>query len=247
MGDSRVNPMVQLSRVAMIAAAVDLGSKYLASRMWSVEALNLGSLITLQVIPNHAGAFGWSAGAYTWQLNLALTLAAVVFIIPVTRDLAAIDKGAPVALGLIVGGAVGNLASMVLPPAGVVDFIGVHLSRNRSLVLNLADVAAYGGLALICRTGYRIASTLRERAAEKRKPKSVRTTVLRPRTRRTRIADSLITDWNLVRDTAALNADAPPRTEAPVISPEAPRRSTLKEFSRRVQIDRPPRDLDVTP
>ena len=45
---------------------------------------------------NDQGAFGWSAGVYTWQLNLALTMAAIVFMIPVTRDLARIDPSAPI-------------------------------------------------------------------------------------------------------------------------------------------------------
>lgn len=238
--------MLQLSRVALVAASIDLGSKYLAAKLWSTSSLSLASWITLAVVPNHAGAFGWSAGTYTWQLNLALTLAAVVFIVPVTRDLNAIDKGAPVALGLIVGGALGNLASMVLPPAGVVDFIGIHLSNARSLVLNFADVAAYAGLALICRTGYRIVGALSARSeASNKPPRRVHTSVLRPPKRRTRIADSLVTDWSLMRETAALHADAPPPVENPAPAAEAPRKSRLQEFSRKVQIERPRTDLEI--
>ncbi|MEO7966680.1 MAG: signal peptidase II, partial [Gemmatimonadaceae bacterium] len=107
-------------------------------------------------VHNNAGAFGWSAGIYTWQLNLALTLAAIVFMIPVTRDLARIDASAPRALGLIVGGALGNLASLVTSPKGVIDFIAINF-ENWGIVLNVADVAAYVGLAMILRTGFLIA------------------------------------------------------------------------------------------
>jgi hypothetical protein len=72
------------------------------------------------------------------------------------RDLARIDKDAPVALGLIVGGALGNLGSLLLHPAGVVDFIAVAVGDGEELVLNGADLAAYGGLALLCRTVWRV-------------------------------------------------------------------------------------------
>jgi hypothetical protein len=42
-----------------------------------------------------------------------------------------------------------------------VDFIVVHYSRSEGLVLNVADVAAYAGLAMILRTGYLIALAIR--------------------------------------------------------------------------------------
>jgi hypothetical protein len=55
-----------------------------------------------------------------------------------------------------VGGALGNLGSLLLHPAGVVDFIAVAVGEGEELVLNGADLAAYGGLALLCRTVWRV-------------------------------------------------------------------------------------------
>jgi lipoprotein signal peptidase len=101
------------------------------------------------VVHNDAAAFGLSAGAYTWPLNLALTLAAIVLMVPVARDLARIDDAAPRALGLIVGGALGNFASLLFSPPGVVDFISIGFGAHSNLVLNVADVAAYVGLAMM--------------------------------------------------------------------------------------------------
>jgi hypothetical protein len=88
--------------------------------------------------------------------------------IPVARDLARIDEAAPRALGLIVGGAVGNLASLIFGPPGVVDFIAVNFGAHWGLVLNVADIAAYVGLAMMARTAYMIVAEMRREARPKR-------------------------------------------------------------------------------
>jgi hypothetical protein len=115
-------------------------------------------------VHNDGTAFGLTAGAYTWQLNLALTLAAIALMLPVARELSRIDSTAPRALGLITGGAFGNLASIIVAPPGVVDFIAVAVSAHSEFVLNVADVAAYVGLAMLVRTGFLIVAEMRHAA-----------------------------------------------------------------------------------
>jgi lipoprotein signal peptidase len=152
--------LTQLARIALLVAVVDLVTKAAAKRFLVQDPGSFTSTLQLAVVHNDAGAFGWSAGVYTWQLNLALTLAAIVFMIPVTRDLAKVDDSAPRALGLIVGGALGNLTSLITSPAGVVDFIALSFD-SWGIVLNVADVAAYAGLAMILRTGALVALAIR--------------------------------------------------------------------------------------
>lgn len=154
--------LTRLSRIALLAAAGDLLTKAAAQRFLSNDPTFFSDWLQFAVVHNEVGAFGWTAGVYTWQLNFAITLAAIVFMIPVTRDLARIDRTAPTALGLIVGGALGNLASLLSSPSGVVDFIVVHYSGTAALALNVADVAAYAGLAMIVRTGFLIAAAIRQ-------------------------------------------------------------------------------------
>lgn len=166
---------MQLSRIALLVAVIDLATKALATNFLVWEPKAFTSTLQLAVVHNSAGAFGWSAGVYTWQLNLALTLAAIVFMIPVTRDLARIDDSAPRALGLIVGGALGNLASLVTSPAGVIDFIAINFEKW-GIVLNVADVAAYVGLAMILRTGWKIAVAI---VRDRRVPAVDRSTAVR--------------------------------------------------------------------
>ncbi len=152
-----------MSRLALLVAVGDWVTKALAARMVAEDVV-LSERLRIAVVHNDAAAFGLSIGAYTWQLNLALTLAAIVFMIPVSRDLARIDPSSPRALGLIMGGAIGNLASLILSPRGVVDFISVGIGNNTELVLNVADLAAYLGLALVVRTAFLIVAEMRRAA-----------------------------------------------------------------------------------
>lgn len=155
--------LTTLARIALLVTLGDLATKAAATELLSHEATWFASWLHFAVIHNDQGAFGWTVGAYTWQLNLALTLSAIGFMIPVTRDLARVDPRAPTALGLIVGGALGNLFSLITSPHGVVDFIQIDLERH-GIALNVADVAAYAGLAMIVRTGALLVLALRHEA-----------------------------------------------------------------------------------
>jgi lipoprotein signal peptidase len=157
-----------LTRIALLVALGDWVTKAVASRLVGTDAVELTERLRFAVVHNDGSAFGLSAGAYTWQLNLALTLAAIVLMVPVARDLARIDDAAPRALGLIMGGAMGNLASLLLGPPGVVDFISVSIGAHSDLVLNVADIAAYAGLAMMLRTGFLIVAEMRKSAQPRR-------------------------------------------------------------------------------
>lgn len=158
---SRRSPLVPLARIATLVALGDLVTKEVAL-MW-VGALQptVTSVVRFGVVHNDKGAFGLSAGNYTFELSLALTLATLVLIVPVARDLARIDERAATGLGLIAGGAIGNMVSLVLSPAGVIDFIAVQRADGAGIVLNFADVAAYAGVAILLRTGARVISAIR--------------------------------------------------------------------------------------
>ena len=161
-------PLRVLARIAMLVAVGDWLTKAVAARMVGAEPVVLNDGLRFAVVHNAGTAFGLSAGTYTWQLNLALTLAAILLMVPVARDLARIDDAAPRALGLIVGGAVGNLASLLISPPGVVDFISVSMGAHSELVLNVADLAAYIGLAMLPRTGFLIVAEMRRSARPSR-------------------------------------------------------------------------------
>ena len=53
------------------------------------------------------------------------------------------------ALGLVSGGALGNLASIVAGPKGVADFLAVRLTQNVTMVANVADLFLWSGALML--------------------------------------------------------------------------------------------------
>lgn len=159
---TRRSPLVPLARLAMLVAIGDLLTKQVALLWVGTLEPRVSGIIRFGVVHNDKGAFGLTVGDYTWEVSLALTLAAIVLIIPVAKDLARIDDSAPAALGLVAGGAVGNLVSLLLSPSGVVDFIAVQRSDGAGIVLNVADVAAYAGVAMLMRTAAKVIAAMRQ-------------------------------------------------------------------------------------
>lgn len=195
----RRSPFVPLARVAALVALGDLMTKQVAL-LWvgALEPRVTGAAVRFGVVHNDKGAFGLTAGNYTFEVSLALTLAAIVLIVPVARDLARIDHRAPTALGMIAGGAIGNLVSLLLSPAGVVDFIAIQRADGAGIVLNVADIGAYAGVALLMRTTALVVSEIR------RKREVANADLVVARTS----ALTRLHDLELVRVVAS-NADAP--------------------------------------
>jgi lipoprotein signal peptidase len=154
--DSVLRQLTPLLRVALLVAVGDLLTKQAAVMALAGDDTVYADWLRLTLVHNDAAAFGVSLGAYTFQVNVLVKLGAIFLMLAACRDLARIDRDAPVALGLIVGGALGNLASLLLQPSGVVDFIALDIGRGHELVLNGADIAAYAGLALLGRTVWRV-------------------------------------------------------------------------------------------
>jgi signal peptidase II len=139
---------------AALVVAIDLGTKHLAAHNLGgpQEISIIDGAVRLVLVHNTKSAFGVSLGTYTWQINLVLTAIAMLLAASLARPLVAIDRWAPVMLGLIAGAAGGNLYSLIVSPRGVVDFLAINRGDGRELVLNFADVAAAVGLILVVRT-----------------------------------------------------------------------------------------------
>jgi signal peptidase II len=129
-----------LLSVAGAVLALDLASKLLAVRALSdrepIELL--GGLLTLRLVRNPGAAFGMAQG-----LTVVLTAIAVVVVVVILRMARTLGSSWwAVALGLVLGGALGNLVDRLFraPSPGrghVVDF----LELPRWPVFNLADSA----------------------------------------------------------------------------------------------------------
>ena len=137
--------LIAYSAVAAIAAGADLLTKQAAVSMLGDRVVSLIGRLSLMLVFNEGSAGGVMVGPYTWQLNVVTTIMALVLITSVASALIAVDRRATLALGLIAGGALGNLASMLGGPAGVADFLAVRITSELTIVLNLADLALWSG------------------------------------------------------------------------------------------------------
>lgn len=136
--------------VAAIAAAADLGTKQLAvSALGDDRVIPLAGRLSMMVVFNTGSAGGVMIGPYTWHFNVIVTLVALCLITSVASSLIAIDRRATLALGMVAGGAVGNLASMLVGPVGVADFLAYKLPGDTTIVMNVADLALWCGALLL--------------------------------------------------------------------------------------------------
>ncbi len=151
--------------VALLVALGDTLTKQIAMNLVPASGATLGFLpdrIRLLPVMNDQAAFGIGLGTYTWEINVIVTVATIALIMGVCRDLAAVDPWAPRILGLLSGAALGNLISLTLSPGGVPDFIAITLMGGREIIMNLADMAAYLGIALIGRLVWSILKAMKE-------------------------------------------------------------------------------------
>lgn len=134
--------------LAVLVLAVDQLTK-----VWAVANLTegertplLGDLLGLSLLYNPGAALSFATGM-TWVFTIAAVVVAIV-ILRVANRLG--SRGWTIALGLLLGGAVGNLLDRLLrPPAlargHVVDFI----AYGDFFVGNVADIAIVAAAALI--------------------------------------------------------------------------------------------------
>jgi signal peptidase II len=140
--------------IAVAVLAVDVLTKVVGvARLEGEEPVRLlGGLVYLQLVRNPGAAFSMATG-YTWVLTL-VAIVVVVVIIRVARRLR--SAGWAVALGLVLGGALGNLTDRIFrspaPMRGhVVDIVSVFAPDGRLFpVFNAADSSIVcGGVLLV--------------------------------------------------------------------------------------------------
>ncbi|RPF27929.1 signal peptidase II [Georgenia muralis] len=137
-----------LLALTAVVAVVDQVTKYLAEAGLTPGELVpvLGTVLGLQLVYNPGAAFSFATGM-TWVFTL-VSVAVVVVIARTSRRLG--STGWAVALGLLLGGSLGNLVDRLFrEPAfargHVVDFI----SYNGWFVGNVADIAIVAAAVLI--------------------------------------------------------------------------------------------------
>jgi signal peptidase II len=136
--------------VAAIAVLADQVTKQLAVAALGDGPIDLvPGVLTLRLTLNSGGVFGLGQGFPGFFL--AATVAIITVVLLWARRLR--DSRMAVALGLIVGGGVGNLLDRIVRDLGgrVVDFVDLHVWP----VFNLADSCIVVGVGLVLLFGAR--------------------------------------------------------------------------------------------
>jgi signal peptidase II len=171
-----VRPRVPLLvGIAALVLVLDVVTKVLAvARLEGREPVELlGGAAYLVLVRNPGAAFSLATG-YTWVLSL-VAVAVVVVIARIARRLR--STGWAVALGLVLGGALGNLADRIFRAPGplqghVVDVVSLFAPDGSVWpVFNLADSSIVTGgvlLVLLALTGRELDGTrvVRQHAAK---------------------------------------------------------------------------------
>lgn len=134
--------------VTLLAIAADQGSK-----IWALANLEpgqvkpfIGSFITLQLVFNPGAAFSFLAHS-TWLFTIISVgvSVAVLFYLPRVRSWCWV-----IVLGLILGGAIGNLIDRLIRPPGIgVGHVVDFLNWNGWFVGNVADIWIVGGAIMV--------------------------------------------------------------------------------------------------
>jgi signal peptidase II len=137
-----------LASIAVVTYLLDQLSKW-----WAISALGgeepwnlIGSFLRLDLIRNPGAAFSIGTGN-TWVLTI-IAVVVLVVVIRVSRRLG--SSGWAWALGLLLGGALGNLTDRIIREPGlgrghVIDF----LNYNGWFIGNVADIAIVSAAVLI--------------------------------------------------------------------------------------------------
>ncbi len=142
--------VVKYLAVVGIAAAVDLATKWSAGNaLADGHVVGLLPRLSFMLVYNTGSAGGVTIGPYTWGLNVLVTIAALLMVMRIVSPLSAVDPRATLALGLVSGGAFGNLASMLAGPDGVTDFIALQLGGGTTIVMNVADLLLWSGALML--------------------------------------------------------------------------------------------------
>ena len=136
---------------AFLVIVIDFVTKLVAeSALLHTTAVPVfGDWFQLRLVYNRGAAFGLHVGPFSRWIFLAIAVVAIVVLVRLSASAPAGDRFRQLALGLVAGGAAGNLIDRVRSARGVVDFLDVGVGSLRWPTFNVADIAvSCGAIAL---------------------------------------------------------------------------------------------------
>ncbi len=143
--------------LSLAVIALDQVTKFLVTRFLELyERVEVLPVLDFTLLHNTGAAFSMLAGAGGWQRWFFIILGCIVSLMLVTwiwRSPRG-EKLLPLALALILGGALGNVVDRVLH-GYVIDFIHAHWGASYFPAFNVADSAITVGAALLIVDAFR--------------------------------------------------------------------------------------------
>lgn len=149
---ARKSRLVRFGGTALAVALLDACTKQVATQRLVPEHTPhqvLGDVLRLTLVYNPGAAFGLSAGEYSRWVFTILAAGAMVILWKLYRATVVSDRARLIALGLVMGGALGNLVNRLWSSRGVVDFLDVGVGNYRWPTFNFADVGVSIGALLL--------------------------------------------------------------------------------------------------
>ena len=143
--------------LSLAVIGLDQATKFLVAQFFELfERREVLRVLDFTLLHNTGAAFSMLAGASGWQrpffivLGLAVSVMLVAWIWRAPRG----DKLLPLALALILGGAIGNVIDRVIH-GYVIDFIHVHWGAAYFPAFNIADSAITIGAVFLIVDAFR--------------------------------------------------------------------------------------------
>ena len=142
--------------LSVVIIALDLWTKNLATESLTLyRPVEVTSWLNMTLAHNYGAAFSFLSDAGGWQRWLFTILASIVTVVLIVwlLRLPKYDIRTGAALGLIIGGAIGNLVDRITL-GYVVDFIDVYYQGWHWPAFNIADSAITCGVTLLLIDGF---------------------------------------------------------------------------------------------
>ncbi len=137
--------------LSLIVIVLDQISKqWFESNFMVYEVVNVLPLFNLTLTYNEGAAFSFLSDQSGWQRWFLAGVATVVTTVLIMwlRGLRQHEKLTAISLGLIIGGAVGNLIDRILL-GHVIDFLDFYIGQHHWPAFNIADSAIFVGVAVM--------------------------------------------------------------------------------------------------
>lgn len=109
----------------------------------------LGDWVRFTLVFNKGAAFGTTVGESSRWIFTGLAAVILFVLIRMAHQASPAERWKLLALGMVCGGALGNLVDRLRWTNGVVDFIDVGIGEHRFWVFNVADSAVSVGAVLL--------------------------------------------------------------------------------------------------